>query len=493
MTRQTLLLLTILLYAISSPYPSTAQVDFSTPGPFPLHQVILLDQKTPRDLGLVDVPILADVWGWTDPHNCEEYIIVSADGVHVPFPILGANRVSSAYNPVGGVAFARLTPQGDILALGVWRHPTVSQLDHGDVQVFANHAYVTGESPGYGLVIFDLTQLRGRTPCPSPEDCADTGLNQLPDFAVVKTSLKDTTGREVAMSGGHNLTIDEESGFMLIHAANTFKEDRQGKFRARSTKVLRINPGDPTKPILLADLNKASHDGWITRYHGPDVQHKNKIIMLLANGYKHDFIEANLTEIFNNPKNGPIIYQLTDADGSFHLKKLSQLVTYENDDFGHQLSLSEDHRFIFFNDENEDQAPGPARQIVFDISKLKRPKELFQCFHIEESISHDSYVLGNYLFTGNYTSGLRVVDISEVEGTMCLDGSLNEVAYIDTEPRLDNFSDVLTFEIISPDVTLQAHSGFSGVWGTYPYFKSGYVVLSDTLNGLFSIKLDLPD
>jgi len=94
------------------------------------------------------------------------------------FLILGGDRVSSAYNPVGGVAFARLTPQGDILPLGVWRHPTVSQLDYGDVQVFANHAYVTGESPGYGLVIFDLTQLRGRTPCPSPEDCADTGLNQ---------------------------------------------------------------------------------------------------------------------------------------------------------------------------------------------------------------------------------------------------------------------------------------------------------------------------
>ncbi len=61
MTRQTLLLLTILLCAISSPYSATAQVDCSTPGPFPLHQVILLDQKTPRDLGLVDVPILADV------------------------------------------------------------------------------------------------------------------------------------------------------------------------------------------------------------------------------------------------------------------------------------------------------------------------------------------------------------------------------------------------------------------------------------------------
>jgi choice-of-anchor B domain-containing protein len=472
--------------------PVTAQVDFSTNGPFPTQNVILLDQKSPRDLGLIDAPILADLWGWTDPENGEEYVIVTADAEHVPFAIRVEEEAPSVYNPVGGVAFAKLSPSGDILPLGVWRHPTVTHTDHGDVQVFANHAYVTGESPGYGLVIFDLTKLRGRDPCGSPEECNGAGLNELSGFALVRTSLRDTVGGDVEMSAGHNLTIDEASGYMAIHTANTFKDDRQGKFRARSTKILKIDPADPTDPLLLADLNKASHDGWITRYHGPDREHRGKIIMLLANGYKHEFIEANDKEVLNNPKNGPSIYQLTDADGTFHVRKLSQLVTYENDDFGHQLALSEDHRFIFFNDENQFQTPGPARQMVFDISQLKWPKELFQCFYSVESVSHDGYVVGNYLFNGNYTSGLRVVDVSDVEGSMCAAGHLNEVASIDTEPRLNSFADVLTFDV-SPDVTLQSYSDYAGVWGNYPYFKSGFIVMADFFNGLFSVKLDLPE
>jgi len=473
------------------PVLAATQVDFSTSGPFPAQNIILLDQKTPRELGLIDVPILADLWGWTDPENGEEYVIVAADAVHVPLPISGVEQASSVYDPMGGVAFARLSPSGEILPLGVWQHPTVTQTDHGDVQVFANHAYVTGESPGYGLVIFDLTKLRGHDPCDSPEECNDPGLNDVPGFAVVQTSLRDESGREVEISRGHNLTIDEESGFMVIHSANTFKDDRQGKIRAKSTKVLKIDPNNPTQPVVLADLNRASHDGWITRYHGPDVEHQGQIILFLANGYKHETIEVNGTEITHNPKNGPSIYQLTDADGTVHIKKLSQMVTYENDDFGHQLALSEDQRYIFFNDENQVQTPGPARQIVFDISDLKRPQELFQCLYSVESVSHDGYVVGNYLFNGNYTSGLRVVDVSDVEGSMCVDGYLNEVAYIDTEPRLNDFSDVLTFDV-GMGVTLESYSDFAGVWGNYPYFQSGIIVVSDFLNGLFSVKLDLP-
>jgi len=482
---------TLLMCAAWVPLSATAQVDFSTKGPFPAQNMILLDQKTPRELGLVDAPILADVWGWTDPENGEEYVIVAADAVHTPFPITGVAQAPLVYNPVGGVAFARLSPSGEILPLGVWRHPTVTRTDHGDVQVFANHAYVTGESPGYGLVIFDLTKLRGRSPCDSPEACNDPGLNDVPGFAVVRTLLRDTSGGEVEMSRGHNLTIDEESGFMAIHAANTFKEDRQGKTRARSTKILKIDPADPTNPILLADLNRSSHDGWITRYHGPDLDHQGKILLFLANGYKHEVIQINSTEIFHNPKNGPSIYQLTDADGTIHIQKLSQLVTYENDDFGHQLAVSADHRYIFFNDETQVETPGPARQIVFDISDLKRPRELFQCFYSVESVSHDGYVVGNHLFSGNYTSGLRVVDVSDVTGSMCVGGFLNEIAYIDTEPRLNSFADVLTFDA-GMGVTLQSFSDFAGVWGNYPFFKSGIIVASDFLNGLFSVKLDLP-
>lgn len=485
------LLFILLICAVTLPTPARAQVDFSTAGPFPAHDLILLDQKTPRDLGLVDVPILADVWGWTDPDNGEEYVIVAADAVHTPTPVTGAELAPLVYDPVGGVAFARLSPSGAILPLGAWRHPTVERMDHGDVQVFANHAYVTGESPGYGLVIFDLAKLRGLEPCDSPDECNDPGLNDISGFAIVRTSLHDTSGGLVEMSRGHNLTIDEASGFMAIHAANTFREDEQGVTRARSTKIVKIDPADPTDPILLDDLNRSSHDGWITEYHGPDAAHQGQILLFLANGYKHEVVRINFTEIFHNPKNGPSIYQLTDADGTIHIKKLSRLVTYENDDFGHQLALSADHRYIFFNDENQVQTPGPARQIVFDISDLKRPQELFQCFYSVESVSHDGYVVGSLLFNGNYTSGLRVVDVSDVEGSMCVDGALDEIAWIDTEPRLNSFADTLFFDV-GMGVTLQSYSDFAGVWGNYPYFQSGIIVASDFFNGLFTVALDLP-
>jgi len=309
----------------------------------------------------------------------------------------------------------------------------------------------------------------------------------------VVRSVRDNAGREVSISNAHNLTIDEESGFMAIHAASTDRDDKVGKIRPKSTMVLRIEAAYPLAPTLLVDLNKPSHDGLIVRYRGPDAEHYGKRILLLANGYKHHFIEANPTEVVNNPKSGPSIYQLTETDGeTVSIRKLSRQTTYEDDNFGHQLALSDDHSYVFFNDEDQIRRPGPARQIVFDIAKLKHPVELFQCHHVVESISHDAYVRDDLLVSGNYTSGVRITDVSSVEGSLCVDGQLDEIADFDTEPRLNDFSDELFFDI-SPDVTLQAFTDFAGVWGNYPYFDSGYIIASDFFNGVFSLKLDLPD
>ncbi len=471
-------------------FPSFA-VDFSTSGPFTANNITLVDQKTPSELGLIDGPIMSDIWGWTDPLTGEEYVIAASDAHHAPFPIKGEDEAEAIYHPRGGVVFARLTAAGEIRPLGVWRHPTLEETDHGDVQVFANHAYVSGESPGYGLLIFDLVKLRGLPPCASSLDCAETLLNDVPGFGLVKTSLADEAGREFPYSNSHNLTIDEATGFMAIHAASDFKDDRQGKLRPKSTWVLKIDPAAPKNPILLADLNRASHDGLIVRYQGPDAQHQGKVLLFLSNGYKHDVIEINQTEVLKNPKNGPSVFQLTGADGAtVRIKKLSQQITYANDDFGHQLALSEDHRYVFFNDEA--QYPGNfARQIVFDFASLSKPILLYQCLYPVDSVTHDAYVVGDYLISGNYASGLRVVDISSVETTTCVDGVLNEAAWIDTEPRLNAIDDELTFEI-TPEVTLNSSAPFAGVWGNYPYFKSGFIVMNDFYNGIFSVKLDIP-
>jgi hypothetical protein len=69
-------------------------------------------------------------------------------------------------------------------------------------------------------------------------------------------------------------------------------------------------------------------------------------------------------------------------------------------------------------------------------------------------------VKGNLLFEANYTSGLRILDLSVDPVSPPL------VAYFDTYPSNDGAS-------------------YNGLWSTYPYFPSGTVIGSDIERGLF--------
>jgi hypothetical protein len=41
-------------------------------------------------------------------------------------------------------------------------------------------------------------------------------------------------------------------------------------------------------------------------------------------------------------------------------------------------------------------------------------------------------------------------------------------------------------------VTLESDSDFAGVGGNCPYLQSGIIAVSEFLNGLFAVKLELP-
>jgi len=56
------------------------------------------------------------------------------------------------------------------------------------------------------------------------------------------------------------------------------------------------------------------------------------------------------------------------------------------------------------------------------------------------------------------------MDISNVA-----EGSLERVAYFDTQPTTD-------------------FSSFDGTWSNYPYFDSGMIILSDIETGLFIVR-----
>ncbi len=75
-----------------------------------------------------------------------------------------------------------------------------------------------------------------------------------------------------------------------------------------------------------------------------------------------------------------------------------------------------------------------------------------------------SILKGNYAYLTNYTSGLRVVDITDIGNA-----NLNEVASFDGYPANDNAT-------------------FAGAWSNYPFFDSGIVIMSDFQGGLFILE-----
>src|SRR6056297_457116 len=81
------------------------------------------------------------------------------------------------------------------------------------------------------------------------------------------------------------------------------------------------------------------------------------------------------------------------------------------------------------------------------------------------NIAHNPFINGDLCFVAYYHDGLQVLDVSDPSNPV-------RVGYYDT------------------DTDPTTYSGFSGAWGTYPYFPSGLVIASDMKKGLFVLELD---
>ncbi len=153
-----------------------------------------------------------------------------------------------------------------------------------------------------------------------------------------------------------------------------------------------------------------------------------------------------------------MIANVTDKGDTKTISKL----TYENNSYAHQGWLTEDHRYFLLDDEfDESQRNINTQTYIFDVQDLDTPKLIGVFESTKGSIDHNQYVKGDYVFQANYTSGLRVLSLGDIEN-----GELEEIAYFDSFPEHDN-----------PD--------FNGAWSNYPYFESGLVIVSDISNGLF--------
>jgi len=286
-----------------------------------------------------------------------------------------------------------------------------------DIKVYNDHAFIVSEAPGHGLQVFDLSKLRS----------SETEQIFEPDFHFK------------SFGNAHNIAINEESGFAYVLGSNLF--DGGPAF---------IDINSPKNPSIVGGYSFSSytHDAQVVKYKGPDKRFKGKEILFGSNS-------------IGGENNQVIILDVTD-------KKKPELISsieYSNSGYTHQGWLSDDHKYFFLGDELDEIIIGHRTKTrVFDILDLENPVIHHTYYGQTVSIDHNLYIKGSEFYMANYTSGMRVIDINNIE-----DKEMEEIGFFDT-------------------YTSDNSTNFFGAWNVFPFFSSGVILISDINSGLFLVK-----
>ncbi|MEM9820628.1 MAG: choice-of-anchor B family protein [Bacteroidota bacterium] len=295
-----------------------------------------------------------------------------------------------------------------------------------DIKVKANYAYIVSEASSHGIQVFDLTQLDAVTSPPAT-------------FTADNTVTIPGSGR------AHNIVAHENSDYIYpVGTSNCFG----GLLFYDAT-----NPVAPSYTDCYSNSNY-THDAVCFIYNGPDTEHTGKEICIGFND--NVFVILDVTQ-----KDDP---ELISSTG------------YTGNHYAHQGWTTDDQRYLFLDDElDESNFNHNTKTYVFDISDLDNPTSHLTYLSSFGAIDHNQYVKGSYLYQSNYQSGLRILDISDIDNA-----NIFEVAYFDLYASNDN-------------------AGFNGTWSVYPYFESGNIVISgirdnggNPSGGLFVLQANLP-
>ncbi|HWC31634.1 MAG TPA: choice-of-anchor B family protein, partial [Actinomycetota bacterium] len=397
-------------------------------GPFPCDGVDLLS-FVPQDQ--FNGAGVSDIWGWTDPETGDEYVFLGKTNGTAFF------RVTDPYNPV---------------YLGELPNPAALELRWHDMKVYENHAFIVSESEPHGMQVFDLTRLRGVTEAQEWTRDAWYRLN----FAAHNVAINEDTGYAYIVGGNEGIVAPDHClhGLHMVDIsspknpafAGCYAQDGGPGTAARSVG----GPAEDVSPAAYV------HDTQCVIYEGPD----------------EDYIDREIC--FNASEDQVTIVDVTNK----LLPQTLGVVVYENVAYAHQGWLSEDQRFLFVNDELDEQAGNEGRKegdsltntrtIVLDVSDLENPKVHFEHLHETVSIDHNNYVHEGLLYQSNYTSGLRVLETAFVDDEE--NPRLEQVAFFDTYPETDD-------------------PIFEGTWSNYPFFESGTIAVSGIGEGLFLLRL----
>lgn len=388
---------------------STSPVDCveGTAAGYPCSGVRLLGFLPIQDLGTPNGLRLNDVWGWVDPETSKKYALVGRED---------------------GTAFVDVTDPTRPMYLGELLRPSTAQTNvWRDIKVDGYYAFIvadgsSGRRGGHGMQVFDLRRLRDVSASPVSFD-ADAVYT---DFTVA-----------------HNLAINEETHRAYIVGSGV-------DARGCNAGLHIVDISDPLQPTFEGCFNDVgtgrarggyTHDVQCVIYKGPDVGWQGREICIGSNETAISLVDVTL------------------ADAPVPISR----GTYPTSAYVHQGWLTEDHRYFVQDDELDERAfSAQTRTFIWDLQDLDDPVLLTIFTSDVISTDHNLYVKGSLVYQANYSSGLRILDISDPEQPFI-------AGWFDTYPA----SDELNFE---------------GAWTAWPFPDDNLVLVSGRREGLFLLQ-----
>lgn len=310
-----------------------------------------------------------------------------------------------------GAAFIDISDPVNAVYLG--KLPTeTSSSTWRDIKVYNNYAFIVSEAGGHGMQIFDLTRLRSVANPP-------------------ETFTNDAYYNGIG--GVHNIVINEDTGYAYSVGGGLYGGGPHF-----------INIQDPLNPVGEGGYSGGgyTHDAQVITYNGPDSDYTGREIYFGSNASHVEIVDV------------------TDKSNPVQINSIN----YPTTGYTHQNWITEDHKYLLVGDEGDEFNFGfNTRTIIFDLTDLDNPQLHMEYFGETESVDHNIYVVGDKFYLANYSSGLRVVDISDIDN-----GNLTPYGYFDTYPSNNNAS-------------------YNGSWNVYPFFESGNIVISGD-NGFTLVK-----
>lgn len=351
------------------------------------------------------------------------------------FVDLNSNREYAIVGLDTGTAILDVTDPQDPEQVGfivgrmaIWRDIKVSQFFDRGADRWRAYAYVTtdGATNGStdGLIVIDLTRL--------PNSVDTTGYQS--DFTAAHNVFITNT------DFGTGLTLNGTAPAIIVAGSN----NGHGRYRAYTLD-------DPAAPAFAHMPAGTSSD------------YMHDAASMIITDARKDTQCVNAGEyceiLFDFNETTFDIWDITDITNPQRLSRTQ----YLNRGYVHSGWKSEDNMYLFVQDELDEQRAGLNTTLrVFSLQDLREPTEEPGWTGAVASIDHNGFVRGNRYYMSNYSQGLTILDITDAARPA-------EVGHIDTYP----FSDT---------------ASFVGAWGTYPYFHSGTIAISDIDSGLYLVR-----